>query len=206
MAKRTKRACQLCGEPFYGSMDCHYCPKCAIAKKLDTVVKIRTCQDCGVEFYGGPRARRCPDCAYKAHQETSRRHKKTGTKRPLGSIDKCQWCGGEYVVTSGRQKYCQKCKDEAVLTWQREHKRGYYKASGQDIKKKERRMRVQKICVYCLRPFASDKPTNTCSDYCRREQAKITQCTADIRRGYNRNLRKYEEKRDEYRRKWESDR
>ena len=201
MIKKTNRACQVCGKPFYGSTDHHYCPECARVKKLDAVVKIRTCQDCGIEFYGGPRARHCPDCAYKAQKETSRRHKKTGTKRPLGSIDKCAVCGKEYIVVSGRQKYCSDvCQRKGVLEWQREHKRGYSKASGQDIKKMERRKQAQKICVYCLRHFASNKPTNTCSDYCHKEQAKITQCIADINRGYKRNLDKYINAREDYRR------
>lgn len=201
MTNRTKRACQVCGKPFYGVKDCFYCPACAKGKKLDTVIKIRTCQDCGVEFFGGPRARRCPDCAYKAKQETSRQHKKTGTVRPIGSTDKCVICGKEYTVDSGRQKYCSDaCQRKGVLEWQRAHKRGYNKASGQDVKKVERRKQTQKICVYCLRAFASDKPTNACSDYCRKEQAKLTQCIADINRGYKRNLDKYTSKRDKYRR------
>ncbi len=199
MADRTTRVCQECGIPFYGSGDHYYCPACARVKKLDTVVKIRTCQECDVEFYGGPRAKRCPNCAYKARQGTSRRHKKDGTKRPLGSVDNCQWCGTEYVVTSGRQRYCPKCKHEAVLAWQREHKRGYCKASGQDVKKKDRRRKTQKICVYCLQTFTSTKPTNVCSDYCRSEQVKLTQCAADIRRGYKRHYDQYIDKRNKYR-------
>lgn len=200
MANKTKRACQVCGKPFYGGQDCFYCPECASVKKLDAVVKIRACQDCGVEFYGGPRARRCPDCAYKAQQETSRRHKKTGTMRPLGSIDKCAICGAKYVVVSGRQKYCSDaCQRKGVLEWQREHKKGYSKASGQYAKMQERRKGAQKVCVYCLRLFVSDKPTNTCSDYCRKEQQKIAQCTADIKRGYNRDYDGYITRRNQYR-------
>ena len=200
MTNRTKRACQVCGAPFYGATDCHYCPACARTKKLDTVIKIRSCQDCGVEFYGGPRARRCPDCAYKAQQETNRRHKRIGTKRPLGSIDKCVICGKEYIVVSGRQKYCSDaCQRKGVLEWQREHKRGYSKASGQDVKKMERRKQRKKICVYCSQTFASNKPTNICSDYCRREQKKLRQCIMDINRGHNRNYEKYINKRNKYR-------
>lgn len=203
---KTKRACQVCGKPFYGSTDCHYCPDCAKLKKLDTVVKIRTCQDCGIDFYGGPRARRCPDCAYKAQKETSRRHKKTGTKRPIGSIDKCVICGKEYTVVSGRQKYCSDaCQRKGVLEWQREHKQGYHKISGQDVKKQDRRKQAQKICVYCLRAFTSDKPTNTCSDYCRMEQAKLIQCIADINRGYNRDYDRYITIRNKYRDKVNED-
>ena len=197
--KRTKRACQVCGKPFYG-------PECAKAKKIDTVVKIRICADCGMEFFGGPRARRCPDCAYKAAQETSRRHKKTGTARPLGSLDKCAVCGKEYTVKSGRQKYCSDaCQREGVLAWQREHKKGYNKVSGQDIKKMERRKEAQKVCAYCLRAFATDSPTPYCSDYCRKEQAKIYQCIADLNRGYKRDLKGYEDRQREYREKVEKE-
>lgn len=198
--KRTMKPCQICGKPFYGGADCHYCPECARAKKLDTVVRFRSCQDCGTEFYGGPRARRCPDCAYKAQQETSRRHKKTGTARPLGSIDKCAVCGKEYIVKSGRQKYCSDiCMRQGVLAWQREHKRGYHKASGQNIKKQERRNQKKKVCAYCLRTFTSNTSSGLCSDYCRMEHKKLLQCKADIARGYNRDLKKYEDKRDLYR-------
>lgn len=200
MRNRTVRACQVCGKPFYGSKDCYYCPNCARQKKMDTVVKIRICQDCGVEFYGGPRARRCPDCAYKAQKETDKRHRKLGTMRPIGSVDKCEVCGTEYAVTSGRQKYCSpECQCAAVLEWQRARKKGYSKKSGQDVKKQERRAAVKKICVYCLREFLSDRPTNLCSDYCRSEQKKLNQCIADIKRGYNRDLKKYEDKRKHYR-------
>ena len=200
MRNRTKRACQVCGKPFYGSQDCHYCPECARSQKLNTVVKIRTCQDCGVEFFGGPRARRCPECAYKAQKESNKQHKRSGPMRPLGSIDKCAICGSEYTVVSGRQKYCSDaCQRKCTLEWQREHKRGYDKKSGQDVKKSQRRKQAQKICVYCLRTFSSDKPTNLCSDYCRREQEKIIQCVSDINRGYKRDYDKYINKRNKYR-------
>lgn len=204
--RKTKKACQVCGRPFYGSDDCNYCPECARTKKLDTVVKIRTCQDCGTEFYGGPRAKRCPDCAYAAKRSASMEHKKSGTKRPLGSIDKCAICGREYTVISGRQKYCSDaCQRKGVLEWQREHKRGYDKTSGQDIKKQERRRNAQKICVYCNRTFSSGASTNTCSDYCRSEHRKIMNCIADINRGSNRDYDKYIKMRSEYRKKVNGD-
>lgn len=200
MSGRTIRACQDCGKPFYGAGDYHYCPACAKLKKLDTVVRIRICQDCGAEFYGGPRARRCPACAYRAQQETNRRHRKTGAKRPIGSIDKCEICGQEYTVVSGRQKYCSDaCQRIGVLAWQREHKKGYNKKSGQDTKKQGRREAQKKICVYCLRPFKSSGTSNCCSDFCRMEQNKLKQCEADIRRGMKRDLKKYLNKRQMYR-------
>lgn len=196
MKNRTKRACRVCGKPFYGGTDCYYCPECAREKKLDTVVQIRNCQDCGIEFFGGPRAKRCPDCAYYAKNHYERKP----TMRPLGSIDKCVVCGEKYIVVSGRQKYCSDaCQRKGVLEWQREHKKGYHKASGQDIKKQERRAGKKKTCVYCLRMFTTHTPSNLCSDYCRTEQKKLLQCIADIKRGQKRDLKKYEDKREAYR-------
>lgn len=200
--KRTLRVCQNCGKSFYGVGDYHYCPECARQKKLDTVVKIRTCQDCNVEFYGGPRAKRCPECAYKERLEASRRNKKRGTVRPIGSIDHCAVCGAEYTVNSGRQKYCSDaCQRIGVLAWQREHKKNYSKNSEQYEKRKKRRADTLKVCIYCLRTFQSNRPTNLCSDYCKIEQGKINRCKADIKRGYNRNLQKYIDQREEYRKK-----
>lgn len=204
---RTKRACQVCDKPFYGSKDYHYCPACARERKLDTVVRIRICQDCGDEFFGGPRARRCPDCAATARRETDRDYRQEGAKRPLGSIDRCVFCGKEYIVTSGRQKYCSPgCQRKGLLAWQREHKRGYYKNSDQAAKKQARREAQEKICIYCLRKFKSDKPTNLCSDYCRSEHRRLQQCIADIKRGHNRDIKKYENRQKQYREKWGEER
>lgn len=198
--RRTAKACQECGALFYGGDGCHYCPTCAKKRKLDAVVKIRVCTDCGVEFYGGPRAIRCPECAFKAAQEARRRHKKEGTKRPIGSIDKCLRCGKEYIVKSSRQKYCSDaCARVALLEWQREHKKGYNKISGQDAKKKERRNNQQKICRYCLRKFTSNAPTNLCSDYCMAEQKRIQVCLSDIRRGRKSDYDRLIELRNQYR-------
>lgn len=200
MTKRTKKACQVCGEPFYGGRDCCYCPKCAKEKKSDTVFKIRTCQDCGIEFFGGPRACRCPECAHKAQKETGRKFRQSGPKRPLGSIDKCVICGQEYTVVSGRQIYCsEECQRIGVLEWQREHKKGYAEKSGQTVKKQQRRDEQQKVCSYCLRKFTAHTPTSYCSEYCRLESKKLQQCMADIKRGFNRDLEKYEKKRETYR-------
>lgn len=193
--EKTKRVCQKCGKPFYGSKDRFYCEECAKLLKSN-VMRVRTCQDCGTEFIGGPRAKRCPDCA-----EYARTHKKRKpTARPLGSIDKCALCGAEYTVRSGRQKYCSEtCQRIAVKEWQREHKKGYAKKSGQDIKKQNRRQSVEKICVYCLRPFKSEVSTNLCSEYCREEQKKLNQCKAEIKRGHDMDIEKYISKRDAYR-------
>lgn len=201
------KPCAVCGTLFYGGPDRFYCPDCAQAKKSGSTLRSRSCQDCGVKFLGGPRAKRCLGCAHKAQLESGRRHKKNGTKRPLGSIDKCVICGNEYAVVSGRQKYCSDaCQRIGLLDWQRDHKEGYHKTSGQDTKKQARREQSKKICAYCLRPFSSSSSTNTCSAYCRAEHRKFLQCAADIRRGKNRCLEKYEEKRETYREECRNDR
>ncbi len=198
MVRRTKRVCQDCGISFYGDKDAHYCPDCAKKRKKNNVVRERICQDCGISFMGGPRARRCPDC-----RSYARRHQKHNpVKRPLGSIDKCQWCGAEYTVLSGRQKYCSdSCQRQAVLAWQRENSKDYHKTPKIHAAKQARRDEQQKICVYCLRPFKSSNPTNLCSDYCRKEQKALLQCIADLNRNQKRNFQKYEDKRAAYREK-----
>ncbi len=207
MVGRTQRVCQVCGKTFYGNDDHFYCLDCARARKSNAVVRIRICQDCKVEFLGGPRAKKCPDCAYAAKLETSKRHKNAGTRRPLGSIDKCPICGNKYTVVSGRQKYCSAaCQRKGVLEWQRVHKQGYDKISGQSLKKQKRRKQVQKICIYCLRPFSSHTSTNLCSDYCRSKHKQLSQCIADINRGRTRDLKKYEDERDRYRERYQDDR
>ena len=62
---------------------------------------------CGKEFNGGPRAFYCPDCRVIRTKEAQKRFRQGKTaKRKLGSVDKCELCGKEYIVTAGRQKYC----------------------------------------------------------------------------------------------------
>lgn len=178
-----------------------YCDECAKAIKSD-VIRIRTCKMCGVEFSGGPRAFYCPDCRRIRQREASARAKKRGSARPIGSIDKCEWCGSEYIVNSGRQKYCSdECQRDALLAWQRENKKGYNKASGQDVKKAERRKEKKKICVYCGREFSSRTSTNACSDYCRDKNRQIKEYQAEIKRGINANIGKLTEERNKYRAK-----
>lgn len=197
MKKRTILVCQECGGSFYGARDTHYCPDCAKKRKKESVIKKRLCVDCGVEFMGGPRAKRCPNCA----DITKRTRKQKKTIRPLGSIDKCAICGKEYVVAGGRQKYCSpECSKVGVSRWAKENRVGYYKKSGQNIKKEEKRKNQKKVCVYCLREFQKNTATSFCSDYCRTENKKILYCKYDIARGEKRNLKKYLEKREEYRR------
>lgn len=198
---RTKRECKNCGKIFYGDIDSILCPACAAVSRSQ-VIRTRICIDCGQSFEGGPRAKRCPQCREIAKAETSRRYKKSGPCRPLGSLDTCKVCGKEYIVKSGRQKYCSEvCQRKAVLQWQRDRKKEYNKHPEVAEARKKRRSERQKICQYCLRPFWSTSSSPYCSDYCRVEQKKYNMCIADIGRGQKRNLKKYEDVRNEYREK-----
>ena len=121
MKYRTKKACLDCGKPFYGSTDKLYCDECA-KKRKSNVMRIRVCRMCGKEFLGGPRAFYCPDCRIIRTKEAQKRFRQGKTaKRKLGSVDKCELCGNEYIVMAGRQKYCsEKCQHEAGLLLQKE--------------------------------------------------------------------------------------
>ena len=105
---------------------------------MAVVVKPRICRQCGAVFDGGPRAWYCPACRLVRSREADARKRKKGRKaaRPLGGIDKCTVCGKEYVVKSGRQKYCPDCAYEAVRkvdrpasrAWNQANKETYYPA------------------------------------------------------------------------------
>ena len=199
MKNRTKRACIDCGKAFYGDLDKLYCDECAKKRKSD-VMRIRTCKMCGAEFSGGPRAFYCPNCRVIRKRDAEKRHREKGTARPIGSVAKCEWCGVEYVVNSGRQKYCSdECQREAVLEWQRDHKQRYNIESGQYDKKIEKRKNSLKICVYCGKQFHSDVATNLCSDYCRRKQKQIHMRVSDAKRGVKSNIEQLMQERNEYR-------
>lgn len=203
MKNRTKKACLDCGRTFLGSEDKLYCDECA-KKRRSNVIRIRICKQCGKEFEGGPRAFYCPDCRIIRKREAEKRHRKNGTARPIGSIAKCEWCGAEYTVNSGKQKYCsEECQRKAVLEWQRIHKKGYNIESGQYDKKAEKRKNKIKVCVYCGRKFQSNKSTNLCSDYCKKKQHQLNIRIADDRRGRKANVNKLLEERERYRKQIE---
>ena len=133
-------------------------------------------------------------------KKTQKKYRKNGFVRKLGSIDKCQLCGAEYTVNSGRKKYCSdECARIAGLQWQREHKKGYEKASGQDVKKQERRNNQKKICVYCGRIFSGRESSNTCSEYCHNKNKQIIQYQTYIRKGHNRDIERLIKERENYR-------
>lgn len=197
--RQVERICQSCGKTYVGARYSHYCSACA-AKIKSNVMADRICKDCGATFSGGPRAMRCPVCREIARRSRPRKP----PMRSLGSTDLCERCGKEYIVESGRQKYCPNCQRAASLEWQRNHKIGYGQRADVRTKKQEKRDNQMKVCKYCQRPFRATTNTIYCSDYCKKEQVKYNQALADIARGQNRNIKKYEDAREEYRKNFTS--
>lgn len=73
----------------------------------------RVCMDCGKTFSGGPRSWRCPECRKIRDKQTTKEYReraKLGKSRKIGNTYKCEHCGGEYILKSGLQKYCEKCQ------------------------------------------------------------------------------------------------
>ena len=195
--RQVERICQSCGATYVGSKYSHYCATCT-AKIKSNVIADRICKDCGATFPGGPRAMRCPICRDIARRSNIQKP----TIRPLGSTDYCKRCGKEYVVKSGRQKYCPDCQRDSLLEWQRNHKEGYSQKPEIKSRKQEKRENQQKVCKYCKRPFKTDTQTVYCSEYCKKEQEKLNQAVFDSKRGMNRNVKKYEDAREEYRKQF----
>lgn len=168
-----KRICKYCGKEYDGDSGSSACSECAERVKK-SVVRIRVCRECGREFPGGPRARYCPDCRAERRRKSDARHKRSGTQRPLGSMDKCTVCGKEYVVKSGLQKYCPECAHEAVRSIDRKQSIEWQqKNTTPERRKAERKTAAAEIeCVVCGKKFVPTSRTTTCSDACRGLLAK----------------------------------
>lgn len=120
------RYCLNCGKPFYSLRgQALYCSDCSSNARAKTTVRERVCADCGAKFMGWPRSKRCPDCQAEAKLKYDREHKQKGSARKLGSVDICAFCGKEYTVEAGSQKYCKACAAEATRQNILAHKKEY---------------------------------------------------------------------------------
>lgn len=180
-----KHRCKRCGAEYDTDKPwSYYCPTCAAQAKRDTVVRQRVCRQCGAVFPGGPRAWYCPSCRRERQTAANLRHKQSGTNRPLGSTDCCERCGNPYTVNSSRQKYCPDCAMEAVAEKTRPHKRAYNAERSDQFHARRRELqRGAKVCVICGRPILADTATVTCSPGCAAERRRLSQETADYKRG-----------------------
>lgn len=177
------KKCSKCGKLFNTEKNEQtLCDDCVAAGRA-TTIRPRTCRECGVTFDGGPRAWYCPSCRAVRQKEAAARYRKNGVDRPLGSIDHCTVCGKEYVVKSGRQRYCPECADDAVRQQDRMASRRW-NAENNFYKKRSQQPRSgQKVCVICGKPISPGTPRITCSDECDRLRLKWNRGNADLRRG-----------------------
>jgi len=152
---------------------------------------------CGTTFEGGPRAWYCPECRAIRRHQSDIKHKRQGTKRPLGSIDHCLKCGKEYIVNSARQKYCPDCAYEAVREIDRMQGRGnlaravrkYGQSYKEQIKKEKIKAwhanKTAKICPICGKSFmpAYNYKRSTCSDICQKNYVRYAAALSHYKSG-----------------------
>jgi len=199
--KKNYRKCIDCGKLLIAANDTLYCYDCAQKRIKATTSKKRICKDCGKEIFGGPRLFYCESCRIVRKKENEKRHRENGTSRKLGSIDKCEICGKEYIVKSGRSKYCDDCKRKADLDYKIKHNSENRENNKNKLNEEKiiyRSKRI-KVCKYCLKEFPVTGNNSYCSEYCKNEEHKIVQATADLNRGKNANIQKLIDKRNEYR-------
>ena len=165
-----QRICRQCGTQYQGKPGSTLCPNC-VAVNRKNVIRDRTCRGCGAVFPGGPRAWYCPDCRRDRRRAASQRARRNGTARPIGSIDRCEICSGEYTVSSGRQRYCPACAPQAVAAVDREQGRQWHLENGNaDRRRDQRRAGTAMIpCKVCGELFAPTDSSLTCSPNCSRE-------------------------------------
>lgn len=181
------KICQKCGKTFQtitGQPGVYLCPDCALQSKRDSVYRERICKTCGTSFMGYPRSFYCPSCSAERKKQQKHRYNTQPSARPLGSIDYCMKCGKEYIVNSGRQKYCPDCAEDVINDKIRAKKRKYA-ADNKELfdARKEKTRGKGYVCVICGKTFEKESSTVTCSPECEAELRRITQNRALIKKG-----------------------
>ncbi len=182
------RKCKKCGTEFVPQTEDRYlCSECYAKTMSENAFRRVKCWTCGKEFDGRIRSRYCPDCAAERRRERDRQYRKTGTRRKLGSIDHCEICGAEYVVVSGRQRYCATCAEEEKKKYAAREKREWYDAGGKQRRDANRtRLKTDAtVCPVCGKAFTAS-PEHP--HYCSRGCAEIAADNAEVRRIVNRDL------------------
>lgn len=179
------KACKHCGAAFETDKPGAYlCPGCALKSRQKSVLRERVCIDCGAVFTGYPKSKRCPHCQTIVNCRRDAERRSNGPKRKLGSIDKCQCCGKDYVVDGGRQRYCKACAPVQTTQNIRSAKRAYMTEKKElfaPLKKESRQ--YNKICLVCGTVFDAETATVTCSPECAKKLKSYRMAEADYRRG-----------------------
>ena len=181
------KVCKKCGKTFEtetGRSERYLCDDCYMQAKKDSVCRERVCQICGSRFMGYPRSMFCPDCSRERKRVQKKRYNNQKSARPLGSKDRCEICGKEYVVKSGLQKYCPDCAEKAINDKIRSRKKEYNDRNKDRFYAHKAEMRANgHVCAVCGKIFDTDTVTVTCSAECEKELRRIKQNESDIRRG-----------------------
>ena len=160
------KKCIKCGRLFETARpEQAQCNDCLAAAKA-TTIRPRTCRQCGAVFDGGPRAWYCPNCRAERKKDAMQRFRQRGAVRPLGSVDQCVVCGGDYVVNSARQKYCPSCAPAAVREVDRAASRRWNRDNNYYESRTPATRRGVKICVICGAPVPDGTNAVTCSPEC----------------------------------------
>lgn len=181
------KICKKCGREFYTETRKHFaymCPECRLEEKRGSVYKERVCVICGQHFMGYPASRFCPDCKRKRVKEQKRKYNTTKPSRHIGSVDMCQECGKEYIVSSGLQKYCPECSEKMISEKERARKRKYAEENKDIFQARKKDTNGKRyVCAICGKEFQKTTARVTCSDECEKELLRIRQNKADIKRG-----------------------
>lgn len=179
---RTKK-CKKCGKLFeIEKSEAYLCPDCATMARKTGAYRERVCMDCGATFCGFPKSKRCPDCQRAVNLARKRDYNKRGPVRGLGSVDSCEICGAEYVVESGRQRYCKDCAADAVRDEVRRAKREYNASRPEIIGKAREARKGCKVCPICGGAVPAGTVSVTCSPECAAEQLRRNRARADAKR------------------------
>ena len=163
----------------------------------------RICRRCGKKFMGGPRAWYCLECKSGRCKEQKLRYtqnKRAGKSIVIGkTIRKCERCGAEFIMMAARQRYCSKCRDEAVKSSDRQQGLEYYKQNRDLInlkRNKTRKMQRKKdvFCIVCGK-LLTDRigGRNTCVGKCGKIRLGYRMAKTDFKRGKRKLLPSWEE-------------
>ena len=180
------RICKNCRKVFEvpTGKESYLCEECARKSKSNSVLRERICKICGASFTGYPRSFFCPECSAERKKRQKKIYNQRKPSRPLGSVDTCESCGKQYIVNSGRQRYCPECAEMKVKENIRAHKRGYMaENSGKSRELKADTRGKRYICPICGKEFEKHTSAATCSPECEKELKRRRQNRADIKRG-----------------------
>ncbi len=162
------KMCKRCHKQFETDRKGVYmCPSCSAEIRRGVIYRQRVCMDCGTSYMGYPKSKRCQSCQRTANRERERRYHATGPARHIGDTDICQSCGTEYVVQSGRQRYCKACAESATKANVQSARRDYMRTwVAENVERRNYNRSFNKVCRVCGKVFDTDTPTVTCSPEC----------------------------------------